>query len=90
MTTLAHTRAGPPIGAPVTVAFGSRDHLLVRRSRQLGELPPSTRRAALPGHEPRESAHPDQADDAARRHELPHRHHPAQHGDEPVGVRLAV
>jgi pimeloyl-ACP methyl ester carboxylesterase len=45
---------GPPIGAPVTVAFGSRDHLLVRRSRQLGELPPSTRRAALPhcGHVP--------------------------------------
>ena len=47
-------RAGPPIGAPVTVAFGSRDHLLVRRSRQLGELPPGTRRAALPhcGHVP--------------------------------------
>jgi pimeloyl-ACP methyl ester carboxylesterase len=47
-------RAGPPIGAPVTVAFGSRDHLLVRRSRQLGELPPSTRRVALPhcGHVP--------------------------------------
>ena len=47
-------RAGPPIGAPVTVAFGSRDHLLVRRSRQLGELPLSTRRAALPrcGHVP--------------------------------------
>ena len=46
--------SGPPIGAPVTVAFGSRDHLLVRRSRQLGELPPSTRRAALPhcGHVP--------------------------------------
>ncbi len=47
-------RAGPPIGAPVTVAFGSRDHLLVRRSRQLGELPPGTRHAALPhcGHVP--------------------------------------
>ena len=28
-------RAGPPIGAPVTVAFGSRDHLLVRRSRHV-------------------------------------------------------
>jgi hypothetical protein len=41
-------RAGRPIGAAVTVAFGSRDHLLVRRSRQLGELPPGTRRAALP------------------------------------------
>jgi pimeloyl-ACP methyl ester carboxylesterase len=47
-------RSGPPIGAPVTVAFGSRDHLLVRRSRRLGELPPATRLAALPhcGHVP--------------------------------------
>jgi pimeloyl-ACP methyl ester carboxylesterase len=45
---------GPPIGAPVTVAFGSRDHLLVRRSRQLGELPAGTRVEALPrcGHVP--------------------------------------
>jgi pimeloyl-ACP methyl ester carboxylesterase len=47
-------RSGPPIDAPVTVAFGSRDHLLVRRSRRLGELPPATRFAALPhcGHVP--------------------------------------
>ena len=45
---------GPPIGAPVTVAFGSRDHLLLRRSRQFGLLPPRTQRAALPrcGHVP--------------------------------------
>ena len=46
--------------------------------------------AGLTGHEPRESAHADQADDGARRHELLHRHHPGQHGDEPVGVRLAA
>jgi pimeloyl-ACP methyl ester carboxylesterase len=47
-------RAGPLIEAPVTVAFGSRDHLLRRRSRQLGELPPGTRLAPLPhcGHVP--------------------------------------
>jgi pimeloyl-ACP methyl ester carboxylesterase len=47
-------RSGPPIDAPATLAFGSRDHLLRRRSRQLGELPPGTRRAALPhcGHVP--------------------------------------
>ena len=47
-------RSGPPIGAPVTVAFGSRDHLLLRGSRQFGELPPGTRFAALPrcGHVP--------------------------------------
>jgi len=47
-------RSGPPIGAPVTVAFGSRDHLLLRQSRHLGQLPPGTRFAALPhcGHVP--------------------------------------
>jgi pimeloyl-ACP methyl ester carboxylesterase len=47
-------RSGPPIDAPVTLAFGSRDHLLRRRSRQLGELPPGIRLAALPhcGHVP--------------------------------------
>jgi pimeloyl-ACP methyl ester carboxylesterase len=39
---------------PVASLTLLRDHLLVRRSRQLGELPPSTRRAALPhcGHVP--------------------------------------
>jgi pimeloyl-ACP methyl ester carboxylesterase len=41
--------AGPPIDAPVTVAFGSRDHLLRSRSRRLDELPPGTRVVALPG-----------------------------------------
>jgi pimeloyl-ACP methyl ester carboxylesterase len=43
-------RAGPPIDAPVTVAFGSRDRLLrPRESRHLGELPPGTRVERLPG-----------------------------------------
>jgi pimeloyl-ACP methyl ester carboxylesterase len=48
-------RSGPPIGAPVTVAFGSRDLLLLRhQSRHLGELPPATRLGSLPhcGHIP--------------------------------------
>jgi pimeloyl-ACP methyl ester carboxylesterase len=47
-------RAGPPIGAPVTVAFGSRDLLLRRRCRHLDELPPGTRLGSLPhcGHVP--------------------------------------
>ena len=52
--TVTGYRPGPPLGAPVTVAFGSRDHLLLRRSRQFGLLPPGTQRAALPrcGHVP--------------------------------------
>jgi pimeloyl-ACP methyl ester carboxylesterase len=38
------------VTAPVTVAFGSRDVVLLRhQSRYLGELPPDTRTAALPG-----------------------------------------
>jgi pimeloyl-ACP methyl ester carboxylesterase len=47
-------RSGPPIGAPVTVAFGSRDLLLRRRCRHLDELPPGTRLGSLPhcGHVP--------------------------------------
>jgi pimeloyl-ACP methyl ester carboxylesterase len=48
-------RSGPPIGAPVTVAFGSRDLVLLRhQSRHLGELPPGTRLETLPrcGHVP--------------------------------------
>jgi pimeloyl-ACP methyl ester carboxylesterase len=47
--------AGPPIDIPVTVAFGSRDWLLLpRQSRHLDQLPPSTRVATLPrcGHVP--------------------------------------
>jgi pimeloyl-ACP methyl ester carboxylesterase len=42
-------RSGPPIGAPVTVAFGSRDLLLRRGSRHLGQLPPGTRVGTLRG-----------------------------------------
>jgi pimeloyl-ACP methyl ester carboxylesterase len=42
-------RSGPPIGAPVTVEFGSRDLLLRRGSRHLGQLPPGTRVGALRG-----------------------------------------
>jgi pimeloyl-ACP methyl ester carboxylesterase len=42
-------RAGAPFDAPVTVAFGSRDHLLLRKSRHLDELPPGTRVRTLPG-----------------------------------------
>src|SRR5262249_1979360 len=42
--------SGPPIDAPVTVAFGSRDVLLLpHQSRYLDELPPDTRRSTLPG-----------------------------------------
>jgi pimeloyl-ACP methyl ester carboxylesterase len=44
-----HYVGGPVHDAPVTVAFGSRDHLLLRGSRHLGELPPATRVATLPG-----------------------------------------
>jgi pimeloyl-ACP methyl ester carboxylesterase len=42
-------RAGPPINAPVTVAFGSRDLLLRKASRCLDELPAGFRLASLPG-----------------------------------------
>ncbi len=47
-------RPGPPIGAPVAVAFGSRDLLLRRGSRHLDQLPPGTRVGALRGcgHQP--------------------------------------
>ncbi|HEY7174125.1 MAG TPA: hypothetical protein VH442_04350, partial [Micromonosporaceae bacterium] len=43
-------QGGRPILAPVTVAFGSRDALLLPRlSRHLDELPPGTRVGELPG-----------------------------------------
>ncbi len=35
-------RSGPPIDAPVTVAFGTRDRLLLRASRHLDQLPEHT------------------------------------------------
>lgn len=42
--------AGRPIDAPVTVAFGSRDFLLLpHQSRHLDQLPPDTRLGTLPG-----------------------------------------
>jgi pimeloyl-ACP methyl ester carboxylesterase len=42
--------AGPDLGAPVTVAFGSRDLLLLPGiCRHLEQLPPGTRSVALPG-----------------------------------------
>jgi pimeloyl-ACP methyl ester carboxylesterase len=42
--------SGPPIDAPVTVAFGSRDRvLLARHSRHVDQLPPGTRVKSLPG-----------------------------------------
>jgi pimeloyl-ACP methyl ester carboxylesterase len=47
--------AGPPFDAPVTVAFGSRDRLLLpRQSRHLDQLPPGTQVGTLPscGHVP--------------------------------------
>jgi pimeloyl-ACP methyl ester carboxylesterase len=42
--------SGPAIDAPVTVAFGSRDLVLLRhQSRHLDELPPGTHLGTLPG-----------------------------------------
>jgi len=49
-TASRHYVCGPSIGAPVTVAFSSRDVLLLRhQSRHLDELPPATRTAPLHG-----------------------------------------
>jgi pimeloyl-ACP methyl ester carboxylesterase len=45
-----HYQAGPALDAPVTVAIGSRDLILLpHQSRHLDQLPPGTRSAALPG-----------------------------------------
>jgi pimeloyl-ACP methyl ester carboxylesterase len=45
-----HYRSTAPLGAPVTVAFGSRDRLLLPwQSRHVEQLPAGTRFAALPG-----------------------------------------
>jgi pimeloyl-ACP methyl ester carboxylesterase len=56
LTATAHRRyvAAGPIDASVAVAFGSRDRLLLKRSRYLGELPSHVLVAALPrcGHVP--------------------------------------
>jgi pimeloyl-ACP methyl ester carboxylesterase len=54
--------AGPPINAPVTVAFGSRDHILLRwQSRRIDQLPPRVHVEALPG-----CGHVPMADDPQR------------------------
>ena len=53
--TVAPYRAGPPIGAPVAAAFGTRDLVLLRhQSRHFDELPPGARFETLPrcGHVP--------------------------------------
>jgi pimeloyl-ACP methyl ester carboxylesterase len=59
-TARRHFVAAAPITAPVTVAFGSRDLLLRRGSRRLGQLPPQTRAGSLPG-----CGHLPMADDPA-------------------------
>jgi pimeloyl-ACP methyl ester carboxylesterase len=49
-TTHRHYQAGSALDVPVTVAFGSRDLVLLRgRSRHLGQLPPHTQLRELPG-----------------------------------------
>ena len=45
-----HYRSAAPLGAPVTVAFGSRDRLLLPgQSRHVEQLPAGSKVAALPG-----------------------------------------
>jgi len=59
-------RSTAPIDAPVTVAFGSRDHVLLKRqSRHLDELPAQTTLAELPG-----CGHVPMSDDPAAVSEL--------------------
>jgi pimeloyl-ACP methyl ester carboxylesterase len=55
-------RGAQQVSAPVTVAFGSRDLVLLRhQSRNLGELPPDTQSSTLPG-----CGHLPMTDDPAR------------------------
>jgi pimeloyl-ACP methyl ester carboxylesterase len=44
-----HYESGAAIAAPVTVAFGSKDRLVLRRWRRLDELPDGTQVGTLPG-----------------------------------------
>jgi pimeloyl-ACP methyl ester carboxylesterase len=63
LTATLHRRytAGAPFSAPVTVAYGGRDRLLLRRRwRRLDELPPDRRVVDLPG-----CGHVPMADDPA-------------------------
>jgi pimeloyl-ACP methyl ester carboxylesterase len=56
-----HYAAGAPFTAPVTVGWGDRDRLLLRRRwRRVDELPPDRRVASLPG-----CGHVPMADDPA-------------------------
>ena len=56
-----HYEGGEAFSAPVTVAFGSADRLLIRRRyRGVGQLPPDHRVASLPG-----CGHVPMADDLA-------------------------
>jgi pimeloyl-ACP methyl ester carboxylesterase len=49
-TTHRHYRAGSPVDAPITVAFGSRDLILLRRqSRHVDQLPTHAQAEELPG-----------------------------------------
>jgi pimeloyl-ACP methyl ester carboxylesterase len=60
-TARRHQTAGPALDAPVVVAFGSRDRVLLpHQSRHLDQLPPGTQSAALPG-----CGHVPMADDPA-------------------------
>jgi pimeloyl-ACP methyl ester carboxylesterase len=44
-----HYAATTPLGAPVTVAYGSRDLVILKGARRLDELPSDTRLIRLPG-----------------------------------------
>jgi pimeloyl-ACP methyl ester carboxylesterase len=58
--------SGGPIGVPITVAFGSRDRLLLPfQSRRVSQLPPGTRVVPLPG-----CGHVPMADDPSQVVEL--------------------
>jgi pimeloyl-ACP methyl ester carboxylesterase len=49
-TARRHLQGAQHVTAPVTIAFGSRDHVLLKhQSRHLGELPPHARTAPLSG-----------------------------------------
>jgi pimeloyl-ACP methyl ester carboxylesterase len=74
-----------PIDVPVTIAFGGRDVLLLRRqSRHLGQLPPGTRAEPLPG-----CGHVPMADDPAAVAALIGRTAARAHPPEPVPRKAA-
>jgi pimeloyl-ACP methyl ester carboxylesterase len=88
--------ATAPVSAPVTVAFGSRDRLLLRRqSRHLDQLPAGTRVEVLPG-----CGHVPMADDpdavtaliiqSAGRAISPEHDGPGRFASQPVGSGQTV